>query len=230
MFRRIAAAPDWPAVARRTAVVALVWIANTLVYFRVEAWLGLTNGYEDRPLLFTLINLAFAAGVILLFRRSYRTWERRAAPSADLWPKLALLAGALAYLWLVLPNLPAIAWPNPEPMPGLMAATARYFLPKTAEILFQQILIVTLVVGWWQQGLSLRMISVLLALLFGGFHLSLVFNGNDPFYVARYTLAATVFAAVMPVLILQVRSGFTFAFALHWVFYALDKAVTHWVG
>jgi hypothetical protein len=230
MFRRRAVVPDWSLIARRTALVAMVWIANSIIYFQVENALGLANGYEDRPLLFTLINLACAGAVILIFRRSYKTWERSAAPKADIWPKLALLTGALAFLFVILPVLPVIAWTATEPMPGLMAATAWYFLPKTAEILFQQILIVTLVVGYWQQGLSLRMITVLLALLFGGFHLSLIFNGNDPFYVARYTLAATLFACLMPWLILMVRSGFTFTFAVHWAFYALDKSVTHLVG
>ncbi|KJS20517.1 MAG: hypothetical protein VR78_01450 [Hoeflea sp. BRH_c9] len=222
-------ASDWPTLPLRTGLVAAIWTGNSLAYYGLSSALGLTNGYQQRPILFAALNGAFALGVALVFRGSRARWER-VAPKAEAWPKVLVFAGALAFVFLGLPALPAINWQTDAVMPTLMAATAPYFLPKTLEIWFQQILIVTLIMGFWQHGLPLRKMAILLGAMFGGFHLTLVLNGNDPFYIARYTVAATLMASVMPWLILRVRSGYTWAFGIHWAFYAVDKTLSHFAG
>ena len=71
---------------------------------------------------------------------------------------------------------------------------------------------------------------ILVAVLFGIFHLSLVLSGSDPFYVARYTIAASAYGFLIPWLILKVRNGFAWSYALHWGFYAADATLAHLVG
>ena len=77
--------------------------------------------------------------------------------------------------------------------------------------------------------ISVRGISVLMATLFGGFHLSLALDGFSPMYVTRFTIAASLFGLVIPWLYLRTRYGFRWAYGLHWGFYAMDAAVTHLV-
>ena len=140
-----------------------------------------------------------------------------------------LLAYA-AFVALVLPLLPAVSvfhtLPNP---PELMFASAWYYLPKSADILFQQALVAVTIHRAERAGLTLRATSLLLAALFGGFHLTLALDGFFPFYVARFTIAATLFGLLAPTLYLCTRHGFRWAYGLHWSFYALDAAVTHLV-
>ena len=65
--------------------------------------------------------------------------------------------------------------------------------------------------------------------LFGAFHLSLALNSYNPVYVFRYTIAATIFGAIVPTLILRLRNGFLISYALHWGYYAVDIAAIHFV-
>jgi len=100
-----------------------------------------------------------------------------------------------------------------------------YFLPKSVEILFQQSLMTALVVALAAQNLRLGQIALLTAILFGGFHLTLALDGANPFYVLRYTVAATLFGAITPYQMLKMRNGFVYSFSLHWGWYALDTTI-----
>ena len=71
--------------------------------------------------------------------------------------------------------------------------------------------------------------TALIAVLFGGFHLSLALTDVTEFYVARYTVAATLFGLIFPYLVLRLRNGFIWAFGLHWGFYAFDTVMGHLV-
>ncbi len=111
-----------------------------------------------------------------------------------------------------------------------MAATPWYFLPKSAEILFQQVLITTLIAGFHRIGLPLRTTAILIAPGFGAVHLSLAFEGKNTFYVSRYTIAATTFGFVAPYLQSRRRNGFVLSYGLHRSFYAADLTVAHFIG
>ena len=56
--------------------------------------------------------------------------------------------------------------------------------------------------------LRLPVISIGTAVLFGGFHLLLILDGFTPLYVARVTIAATIFSVAIPWLYLRTRHGF----------------------
>jgi hypothetical protein len=100
-------------------------------------------------------------------------------------------------------------------------------VPKSADILFQQVLVAALISTASRAGFGLRAVSAGMAVAFGLFHLLLALDGFTPFYVARFTIAATLFGALLPYLYLRVRGGFRWAYSLHWSFYAADAALTH---
>jgi len=217
-------------VALRVAVVALLWTLTSLGFYQIEAAIGSDNGYNDAPILLTLFYLAASLLVTILYRRSYLEWAARDLPPSDYWPGVLMAAIALVFAVFVLKLLPDIDWTAPEPLPDLLAATPWYFVPKSAEILFQQVLITTLIVGFHHIGLSLKQTALIIAAGFGVMHLSLALEGKDAFYVARYTLAATAFGYVAPHLQSRWRNGFVLSYGLHWSFYAVDVSLAHVAG
>jgi hypothetical protein len=93
-------------------------------------------------------------------------------------------------------------------------ATPAYFFPKTVEILFQQLLVLALIVSLSLDGLPLRTTALFSALLFGGMHILLAYSGIPPRAVITLIVAATLFGASLPKLIQQTRFG------LRWSLYA----------
>lgn len=220
----------WPDVALRLAVVAGLWTLTSVLFYQIETALGTDNGYNDAPLLFALFYAAACLIPIVLYRQSYLDWSARNLPPADYWPGVLMAVLFAAFAVFILGLLPDIDWTAPEPLPDLLAATPWYFLPKSAEILFQQVLITTLIVGFYHLGLPLRTSALVIATVFGAVHLSLAFEGKDAFYVARYTVAATAFGLVAPWLQSRWRNGFALSYGLHWSFYAVDVTIAHFVG
>ena len=102
-----------------------------------------------------------------------------------------------------------------------------YFLPKSVDILFQQLLIVALVLALAQREHDLRRISVLCAILFGGTHLLLALGGVPLMYLIRFTIFATLFGFLFPYLILKVRNGLVWSYSLHWTYYAVTLVTAH---
>jgi len=58
----------------------------------------------------------------------------------------------------------------------------------------------------------------------------LVFDQVPWSFVIRFVVLATGFGLVFPVLILRVRNGFAYAYALHWGYYALTIYLARAVG
>lgn len=220
----------WSDVTLRLLVVAGLWTLTSVVFFQIETALGTDNGYNDAPVLFALFYGAACLIPVILYRQSYLDWSARNLPPADYWPGVLMAVIFGCFAAFVLGLLPAIDWQSPEPLPDLLAATPWYFLPKSAEILFQQVLITTLIVGFHHIGLPLRTTALLIAGGFGLVHLSLALEGKDAFYVARYTIAASTFGFVATWLQSRWRNGFALSYGLHWSFYAVDVTVAHLVG
>jgi len=132
---------------------------------------------------------------------------------------------------VILPALPPFQWPAEwGTPPDLPLANTLYFLPKSIEILFQQLLVIALVLTLAAEGFSLRKTSIFCALMFGGVHVLLVFDQVPWSFVIRFVVLATGFGLVFPVLILRVRNGFAYAYALHWGYYALTIYLARAVG
>jgi hypothetical protein len=135
--------------------------------------------------------------------------------------------GFVAY---VLPALPPFDPPGGLSPPELPLATPWYFLPKSVEILLQQLLVVALVLTLAAENCSLRRISLCCAALFGGAHILLAFGDVSWAYVARFASLAAVFGLVFPYLILRVPNGFAYSYVVHWGYYAATLLMARTFG
>ncbi|UYV37740.1 hypothetical protein N4R57_01060 [Rhodobacteraceae bacterium D3-12] len=209
-------------------LVGAMWIASSWAYYALRSALALESGYDDAPILFAAFYLAWSGAALLLFRPSlspHISPRRLIGHAIALAPVLLAYAGFVVFVLPLLPPVSTLRAPaNP---PEFMFASAWYYLPKSIDILFQQILVAALVLNAARARFSLPAISLGMAVLFGGFHLTLIFDGFTSLYVARFTLAATAFGLLIPFLYLRLRNGFRWAYGLHWSFYALDAVVTH---
>ncbi|MBV2361507.1 hypothetical protein KUH32_17220 [Thalassococcus sp. CAU 1522] len=209
------------------AVIAALWSLSSVGYYAIRDQLGLANGYRDAPFVYAVYYLGFTMVAVPLFRHRLRTWH---PPAHGVLPIIAVVGMIVAFTVGILPVLPEIDLSlAPRNPPEFMFADAMYYVAKSFEILFQQLLILTLVLVFHSFGWRMLRIGIVTAALFGLFHLSLVFNGATSFYVARFTIAATCFGAVVPSLILATRNGATLSFGLHWGFYVADNIFTHFM-
>jgi hypothetical protein len=127
----------------------------------------------------------------------------------------------------VLPSLPAITWTESWTPPEIRVATAWYFLPKSIEILFQQLLIIALVLALSAQRYTLGRISIYCALVFGAVHILLAFGGVPIGYVIRFMGSAAAFGFMFPYLLLRVPNGLAYSYMIHWVYYATSVVLPH---
>ena len=142
----------------------------------------------------------------------------RGPPTIELLWTLA----QIAFIWAI-----SIAWVESWNPPEVRVATPSYFLPKSIEILFQQLLVVALVLALTAQRYSIRRISIYCALAFGAAHILLAFGGVPIGYVIRFMLSAMVFGFVFPYLLLRVRNGLAYSYMIHWTYYAASVVLPH---
>jgi hypothetical protein len=95
-----------------------------------------------------------------------------------------------------------------------------YVLPKTVEICFQQALVIESIYIVAAYTRRFVVTSLTFGLLFAAIHMVSVLYDPSPITVAM-VLVAAVAGALMPTLVLRVRNGVVYSFALHWLFYVL---------
>jgi hypothetical protein len=206
-------------------MVGVLWSVSSVGYYAIKEWAGLSNGYKDAPFLYSAYYLGFTILAALLFQHCLRKWQPLAH---GVFPILAVSGLRAICTRIVLPALPDIDLSiAPLDPPEFMFANAVYYVPKSFEILFQQVLILTIVLLFSAFGWQTSQVGILTAILFGLFHLSLIFNDVTAFYVARFTIAAICFGAIVPSLMLATRNGATLSYGLHWGFYVVDNIFTH---
>lgn len=211
-------------------LVAAIWVVSDVGYYYLFPALGLTPSYNAHPAWSALYYAAWIPVAVFAFRRQYRGWFPLVW---SLWLVIVVpgLAAIFAAYALYAPGLlPAVKWTESWPAPDILVADRWYFLPKSIDILFQQLLIVALVLAMWRQQHDLRRISVSCGLLFGVAHLLLAFGGLPVMYVIRFTTFATLFGFVFPWLILKVRNGFAWSYSLHWTYYAATLITAHTIS
>lgn len=209
------------------AVIAGAWTLSSLGYFRLEPILHTEVGYNDAPLAYAAYYGLWALAVFFVFRRSFQQ-AGDLSPTALRLGILALMAvGFAGFALYVLPRLPEMEWTRSQSPVEFFWANSWYFLPKAVEILFQQILIAALVFALNDLGLKTAKIALLVALLFGGFHLTLAFSYPNPLYVFRYSVAASLFGAMVPWVLLRLRHGFLITLSVHAGYYVIDSVVIH---
>jgi hypothetical protein len=206
--------------------VAAFWAAANVGYHLLFPALGYSLSYNLSPVAIALYYFAWSLVSFAYFYRLFRSW----APSTErLWlygaQSLAFAAtiGALIYALSLLPSLrgPALA-----PYTDLLFVTPWYFLPKAFEVLMQQILITTLVLEFYARFRSFSLTLSAYAFTFVGAHIFLFALGSAP---AAYSLSITLWAAastwVFPYLLLRVKSGFVYTYAIHLTSYIILAAI-----
>lgn len=219
--------PRWTNLVIVVCLILSTWTLSSIGYYEITDALGLPHGYNDAPWLLSVYYGFWALLVYWLFRSDFSRWTRLRSPGEDPFAPVLLLVCFAAFSLKILPRLPTPEPPQGVPVADIVFAQSWYFVPKTFEVLLQQILLTALVFELQALKIGLARMTLLIAALFGGFHLSLALTEATDFYVARYTVAATLYGLVFPYLILHKRNGFILAFGLHWGFYAFDTTMGH---
>ncbi|MCR4267457.1 hypothetical protein [Nitratireductor sp. ZSWI3] len=224
---------------RTIALIAAVWVFSDAGYYFLLPALGQASSYNDNPVGTSLYYLFWVGTTVILFWPQYARWPRLARwrtfgnrlVSLAVW-SLAFLAAVtfLAYVLPALPPLSAQALRDDFTLPELPLATSWYFLPKSVEILFQQLLIVAFVLGMAMNRFNLRSISIYGAVLFGATHLLLAFDDVPIGYVVRFSLVAGAFGLIIPYLVLRVPNGFAYSYVVHWGYYAGTVFMARMIG
>lgn len=225
-----AQSPEQAQFIARLALIGGVWVASDIGYYLILPWLGLPLRYGTHPVSAAVYYGVWVVVALVAFRPLYRDWtpfEHR--PAVYFLVALALAAVAVFTVY-ALPLLPPVHWPKEITPPDLLFATPWYFLPKSIEILFQQLLIVAMVLAFSVNRCRMKSIALCAALLFGGMHLLLALSEVPVVYVIRFTVAATVFGYVFPYLILRVRNGFAYSYFTHWGYYAVTLVMVHTIS
>jgi hypothetical protein len=215
---------------RSVALIAAIWVASDLGYYLLLPALGIRPGYNAQPGTIAFYYAAWIAMALPVFWPLYRAWTPLQNKLQAYAFVLVCVAGVALFAAYGLPSLPPIVWTESWDAPELMLANEWYFLPKSFEILFQQLLIAALVLAFAAHHYRMQTIAIICALLFGAAHLLLGLGGLPFGYVVRFVAAATVFGLVFPHLILRVRNGFAYSYALHWLYYIVTIVMAHTVS
>lgn len=205
--------------------IAAIWILSDLGYYLLLPALGVELSYNTGPMAISLYYLYWTGVAIIAFWPLYARWVRFDDRIASYAVWTLAFGGGIWFVAAVMPALPATDWSQPWTPPDVRLATEWYFLPKSIDILFQQLLVAALVLALAADGASLRRTSLLTAAIFGGAHVLLALGGAPVGYVIRFVVSATLFGLVFPTLILRVPNGLAFAYIVHWLYYAVTASM-----
>jgi hypothetical protein len=215
------------------AKCAFLWLVSDAGYYLLLPEFGIEPNYNESPISVALYYGLWANITAVTFRRWYSSGSRYAK-----WPwfetrmlsyfvwSLALI-GPQLFAVFVLPSLPPIGWTESWNPPEIRVATAWYFLPKSLEIVFQQLLLVALVLAFAVGRYTIGKIMAFSAAVFGGAHALLVFTDVPLGFVARYMISAAAFGLMFPYFILHVRNGLAYSYMIHWLYYLATITMPH---
>jgi hypothetical protein len=210
--------------------IAAIWIASDMGYYFGLPLLGVRLNYNAASVAIALYYFFWIGVVVIVFWNLYRKWanfENRLR-SIAVWT--VAFGGSTLFAAFTLPLMPPVNWTaNFEP-PDLALAGEWYFLPKSMDILFQQLLVAAFVLSLSAHNFSLKKITVYSALLFGVSHLLLAFGGVPVGYVIRFMVAAALFGLAFPYLLLRVPNGLGYSYIVHWTYYAGTVAMVRFFG
>lgn len=202
------------------AYAGSLWAGASALFYYTLPLLGVALGYNSSPVAICAFYLMWTGISVFTFKDIfYNRMPNVRALHSDLLVSALFGLGAWVFL-LLFSYLPVPQYIRPlEPVTDLLLATPWYFLPKAAEILFQQTLIAAIVFSL-AKTFSLRTTVLVYAVAFGAAHLLMLLGGSFPPEVLIMTLAAVISSAVFPYLMIRARHGFLYCYAIHWSFYA----------
>jgi hypothetical protein len=215
------------------AQIAAIWTVSDAGYYFLLPALGVTPNYNAGSVAVTLYYGFWLGIAVITFWPLYRSWPQygrwttfdNRLTSYIVWS--LSFAACIFFAAYVLPLLPPVHWTESWNPPDVRVATPAYFLPKSIEILFQQLLVVALVLALASQRYNIRTISIYCALVFGTAHVLLAFGGVPWGYVIRFMVSAAAFGFMFPYLILRVRNGLAYSYVIHWAYYAASVVLPH---
>jgi len=222
---------------RTIALIIGVWIVSDIGYYFALPAIVDRLDYNVSPVSIALYYIFWNGVAIITFWPVYVTWPIFAKwttfdsrlVSVAIWT--IAFVGAVAFALYVIPALPQFDWREEwGAVPELPLATPLYFLPKSIEIIFQQLLIVAFVLALAAEQYKVRTISIFCAALFGSAHILLAFSNVSWGYVARFSVLATAFGLLFPYLILRVQNGLAYSYIMHWAYYAFTIFMSRVVG
>jgi hypothetical protein len=206
---------------RTLILIASIWIISDLGYYFLLPLLGAKPSYNAGSVAVTLYYIFWIGIAVISFWDSYSRWVKFDSKFASYLVWTMSFGGCTLFASYLLPLLPPTKWTQPWAPPDVAVATEWYFLPKSVDILFQQLLILALVLSLSARGHTLARISLYCAVLFGGMHVLLAFGGLPLGYVIRFMIFAALFGLIFPRLILRVPNGLGYSYMLHWLYYAI---------
>jgi hypothetical protein len=213
--------------------IGAIWTVSDLGYYYLLPALGAQPSYNDGSIAVTLYYVFWIGIAVIAFWPVYASWPRHGRQetfenrltSFLVWT--LSFAGCLLFAAYMLPKLPSIDWTMPWRPPEMVVATPWYFLPKSIDILFQQLLILALVLALAARPYGIRTISLCCAVGFGAVHALLAFGDVPLGYVIRFMVSAAAFGFIFPYLLLRVPNGLAYSYIVHWVYYALSVVLPH---
>ncbi len=203
--------------------IALLWTASFMMFEFLPAYIGYPLSYSAHPFLSALYYAAWLGAVLAFYPHSLS----RLKPSfKGAWwvPLTVVVVCTIAFYVYAIPLLT-----TPAEISSIVAAHPDapffdygplYFLPKTVEILFQQVLIIETILLIFGFFGSLLRTAVVFGVTFGLLHALSVLHVPSSISLATIGVAS-LSGVILPYLVLKVPNGAVYAFGLHWLFYIL---------
>ena len=223
--RAVAQKPPFFTVAGE--IIAIWAVANGGSYI-IPQFFGFSVSYNTSPGPLAMYFGFWVLFTLYYFWNIYRQWLRY---DLGIWVYVLLsveISAAIGGLIYALSFLPILHGPLVSPYSDLLFATPWYFLPKSMEILLQQLLVVALVLELKARFETYKKVLIGYLICFGGAHVILFFYIGVPLYYATIMTSGSILSAfIFPRLILNVRGGFVYSYIIHFMFYVLLVAFLH---
>lgn len=207
---------------RTLGEVAALWTVANMGYYIVLPLFGFQLSYNSAPIVIACYFLLWAIISTLFF---WDLFKKNITEKHYVWTYGLLSLGSAGLIWGMLylfSFLPAPQVPLLSFNTDILFSTPWYFLPKSIEILVQQILIAVIVLEFYSRFNSLKETVISYAICFGGAHVLLFsLNGAPTPYALMMIIGSILSALIFPYLILRVRGGFIYAYVIHLVFYII---------
>lgn len=209
-------------------VIAAFWVFATLGYYYLLPALGYSIDYNTGPVPIAIYYLIWSLASLGYFWKLFSDWL---VVDSHIWRYMGtslFIAILMAFGVHVLSFFPALHGPVVAPYTDLLFITPWYFLPKAFEVMLQQILITTLILAFYYRYNSFKAMLIAYGLLFVGSHIALfALTGAPEDHAAWITGWAACSTLVFPYLILKIRGGFVYAYAIHLSSYIVLSMILH---